>query len=138
MIEAIIIILFFACAYLIYNFIAIKKKAEKYILPKSIKENYSHTIVPTDALNILTRDYFENEDIGGLVGANQYKEVHKYVSVITYDNFYYRGEKHFFKSAPIELSNTEIKEKLKEIKDMIIYFDSDDLSKHYFDLSFLM
>lgn len=137
MTETLIIILFFIAAYLLYSFIIARKSKKKNNLSKDIKDNYNKAILPLEGIKILTRDYFENEEVGGLVGTNHYKEMHKYISVITYDNFLYRGKKYSFKSNPIELSDSEIMSMIKKKGSITVYFDGADLATHYFDLSFL-
>ena len=82
MTETLIIILFFIAAYLLYSFIIARKSKKKNNLSKDIKDNYNKAILPLEGIKILTRDYFENEEVGGLVGTNHYKEMHKYISVI--------------------------------------------------------
>lgn len=137
MIETLIIISFFVTAYLLYSFIVTRKSKKKNSLSKFIKDNYNKAALPIEGIKILTRDYFENEEVGGLVGTNHYKEMHKYISVITYDNFPYRGKKYSFKSNPIELSNSEIMSMIKKKGSITVYFDGADLATYYFDLSFL-
>lgn len=137
MTETLFIILFFIAAYLLYSLIISRKSKKKNSLSKDIKDNYNKAILPLEGIKILTRDYFENEEVGGLVGTNHYKEMHKYISVITYDNFPYMGKKYSFKSNPIELSDSEIKSMIKKKGSITVYFDGADLAKYYFDLSFL-
>ena len=137
MIETLIIISFFVTAYLLYSFIVTRKSKKKNSLSKYVKDNYNKATLPIEGIKILTRDYFENEEVGGLVGTNHYKEMHKYISVITYDNFSYRGKKYSFKSNPIELSDSEIMSMIKKKGSITVYFDGADLAEYYFDLSFL-
>lgn len=137
MTETLIIISFFVTAYLFYSFIVAEKSKTKNSLSKYIKDNYNKAVLPIEGIKILTRDYYDNEEVGGLVGTNHYKEMHKYISVITYDNFPYRGKKYSFKSNPIELSDSEIMSMIKKNGDITVYFDGADLATYYFDLSFL-
>ena len=118
MAQTIVILGLFAFSYLLYYVITLKKNKTKYYLPKNIKETYLQAEISVDKINILTRDYYETNKVRELYGAAEFKEIHKYISVLSCDDFLYRGKTYSFKSVPIDLSDSELKSLLKEKKQL--------------------
>lgn len=145
--EWIYIILGFILAYFIYSTIITKRNIKKYGIPAKIKNIYKKISVPLNKVNILTRDYYEDQEITNLRGARSIDvmfntdtnipQTQKYISIITYDDFLYNGKKYSFKSISIDKSDSEINELFQNEKNIVIYFDETDLSKCFFDLSIL-
>ncbi|MGH2566612.1 MAG: hypothetical protein ACRDE5_18980 [Ginsengibacter sp.] len=136
-------ILIYIVAYYIYRIIIAKKNTRKYGVPKIIKSNYKKIDIPLNKINILTRDYYEDrvdgliqvQSVDSLFENRNLETTHKYISIMTYDNFLYDGKLYSFKSVPIDMSDRQIKDILKNEENITIYFDEGDPMKHYFDLS---
>jgi hypothetical protein len=140
-------IVFFILVYIVYSTIISKRDIKKYGIPTKIRNSYKKITVPLNKINILTRDYYEDEEINDRWGSRStddlfnininIKQIQKFISIITYDDFLYNGKKYSFKSIPIDKSDTEIKELFQNEESISIYFDENDLTKYFFDLSIL-
>jgi hypothetical protein len=140
-------IVFFILVYIVYSTIISKRDIKKYGIPTKIRNSYKKITVPLNKINILTRDYYEDEEINDRWGSRStddlfnininIKQIQKFISIITYDDFLYNGKKYSFKSIPIDKSYTEIKELFQNEESISIYFDENDLTKYFFDLSIL-
>lgn len=133
--------------YLLKSILDKRRRRNIFTIPASIKQKYKKVVVPINKISILSNDYYEDEDINERVGVKMwdaldinrtYKSIHKYISVITYDKFFYRGKAYRFKSIPINLSETEIIGKLRPQEEIAIFYDENNIDSHYFDLSFLI
>ena len=119
----------------------------KYKLPNEIKSKYRKISLSTDKMEILANDYYEENIEGGnyrvktidaLYDSNRnYSEVHKFASVIVYNNYVVMGKKYRLRSETIDSNPNDIGEKLKKKGIIDIYFDEKNIENHYFDLSFL-
>src|SRR6185437_6234669 len=146
MITIISVVAFFVIAYIFYDMITTRKNIKKFKITKEIKKNYKKLTVSTNEVVILTRDYYAEESPDQLAGAETLYSLYvdsmpqveqKYISILTYD-FFINSTKYTFKSVPIDMSNTQIKDIFKNEKNIAIYYDESDLTKHYFDLSKLI
>lgn len=146
MMEFIIILLIGILAYAIYDMVLTKKENKKYGVSDVIKNTYQKILVPVNEINILSRDYYEDDENGwiqvkaidSLVKNRNIRSAHKYISIITYDDFLYHGKKYSFHSTPIALSDVEIRNKLAMKETVTIYYDHNDITKYNFDLSFIL
>ena len=98
-------------------------------------------------MDILVNDYYEEDIEGGhykvkaidaLYDSNRnYSQVHKFASVIVYNNYLVMGKKYRLRSKTIDLRPDDIKERLRKKGIIDIYYDEKNIENHYFDLSFL-
>lgn len=136
-------IIVYIIAFYLYKFTIDKKNKRKYGISRLIKKTYKKLEIPLNEINILTRGYYEDRNDGlvqvqsvdALFGNRNVKSIHKYISIITYDNFLCNGKLYDFKSVPIDMSDSQIKDILKNDENITIYFDENDPKRHYFDLS---
>ncbi len=144
MVTTIFALIFFIGAYVINNLILTRKKKKRFGVPRWAKKKYKKIEIPTNKIVILSREYYEeqtNEIIpsGTFLTYNNDSETInstlKYISILTYDDFFYDGKKYSFKSIPIEMSSIQLKEIFKKEETITIYYDELDFSRHYFDLS---
>jgi len=136
-------ILLYIAIFFIYKIIAFQKEKAKYIISPQIKNDFKKILVPVNEINVLTNNYYEQKEIGGLVGVKAFDSLmdnnrnftkeQKSITVLVC-----KSEGIYFKSKPINRSSFDIKNSLKTISDVAIYLDEKDWSKYYFDLSFLM
>ena len=128
MIAVISILIFFIVAYIINN-LSITSKKQKYGIPKTVRDTYKKIIVSTNNIIILSREYYEEQsgnittsgfyplnDNPGNISSNL-----KYISILTYDDFFCNGKKYSFKSIPIDMSGTELKEIFQKEENIVIY-----------------
>jgi len=136
--NTLIALLILSFSFLLYNIYTIYKKKRQYRIKTGIKKNYECLKIPCGNLNIVCRDYFEEKYIEGKIGFGEYKNIHKFLSVLKYKDYKYRGKNYELNSQPIEYSEDELREKLKKVKSIDIYINPSNPETHYFDLEFLL
>ena len=119
----------------------------KYKLPDEIKNRYKKISFLTDKMEILANDYFEEDNDAGHFkikaidalydNERNYTQVHKFASVIVYNDYLVLGKKYRLRSETIDLRPDDIEEKLRKKETIDIYLDEKNIKNHYFDLSFL-
>lgn len=117
------------------------------LVPDQVKNTYNKITVSSEKLKILTREYYEDEleeefpstltMLDNLVIDTPPGKLLKHVSVLSYEDFFFRGEQKTLNSYPVYMSEPLIKHKLKTHEFIDIYYKEEDLVQSYFDLSFL-
>jgi hypothetical protein len=148
MIKAIFIIVCCLVFFFIQVYLPWKKKQKKFQLPAEIKQAYTRLVVPTEAVLVKSRGYYEDDekveafpnlnsvDIIDSIGGRPAPKVYKEISVLCH-SIQVRGKAIVLSSTPIEMPVTDLKEKLALIRQIEIYYDPANMQHAYFDLSFL-
>ncbi len=144
-------LIFFIAAfglYLLIDHLRSKNFAKKkYKLPEEIKKRFRKISLPANKMQILTNDYYEEDTEGGnskakaidalYDGKRNVSRVHKFASVIVYNDYMVMGKKYRLRSGTIDLAPADIAAKLKAKEMVDVYLDDQHIEDHYFDLSFL-
>jgi len=137
------IVVFYIIFIGVYKIIITRKENAKYSVPKKIKKKYKKISVPTNEIDILTNGYYEENDTDNLLSVKVANSLydkndnvninHKFISVMIC-----KVENMTFKSKPINLPPSKIKNALITVPSVDIYFDESDVSNCIFDLFFLV
>jgi hypothetical protein len=138
----IIVLLYF----LIDGYLKQKQRKKKYGLPDSIKLNYYELKVPSNKIEVYTREYLEETEIDGSIRIKAADALYdnnrnftrgiKYASALIYHHTE-KGKIFRVNSETIDLSKDELQRIIQKQEMVSIYFDKKVISNYYFDLSFL-
>ncbi len=127
---------------MLYQYFRRRRETIKMLVPDHVKNTHNKIIVSGDKLKIFTRPYYEDKQeeefsstsvmLDSLVRDTPPGKVLKHVSVLSYEDFFLRGEQKTLNSYPVYMSEPLIRYKLKAHELIDIYYKEEDVIKAHF------